>query len=80
MIGGMRVDPGMVIGCIIPGPPCHGVPPSIAPAFCQLPATGIIIIVAIRISKVTSGKRGEHGLSAYGWGTYPDMVAPVGAA
>lgn len=32
-----------------------------AQAFCRLPATGILIIVAVRIDKKTSGKEGEQG-------------------
>jgi ribose transport system permease protein len=51
----------MRIGCILPGTLRNGLPLLQVQAFCRLPATGILIIVAVRIDKMTGGKEGEHG-------------------
>ena len=56
--GGRGSIPGTLIGCIILGTLRNGLTLMNVQAFYQLLATGIIIIVAMLIDKVTSGKEG----------------------
>ena len=58
LMGGRGSIPGTLIGCIILGTLRNGLTLMNVQAFYQLLATGIIIIVAMLIDKVTSGKEG----------------------
>jgi ribose transport system permease protein len=58
LMGGRGSIPGTLIGAIILGTLRNGLTLMNVQAFYQLLATGIIIIVAMLIDKVTSGKRG----------------------
>ncbi len=58
LMGGRGSIPGTLIGCIILGTLRNGLTLMNVQAFYQLLATGIIIIVAMLIDKLTSGKQG----------------------
>ncbi len=58
LMGGRGSIPGTLIGCIILGTLRNGLTLMNVQAFYQLLATGIIIIVAMLIDKVASGKEG----------------------
>lgn len=58
LMGGRGSIPGTLIGCIILGTLRNGLTLMNVQAFYQLLATGIIIIVAMLVDKVTSGKQG----------------------
>ncbi len=58
LMGGRGSIPGTLIGCVILGTLRNGLTLMNVQAFYQLLATGIIIIVAMLIDKVTSGKEG----------------------
>jgi len=57
-MGGRGSIVGTLIGAIILGTLRNGLSLMNVQAFCQLLATGIIIIVAMLIDKLTSGKQG----------------------
>lgn len=58
LTGGRGSIVGTLIGCLIPGTLCHGLPLLNVKAFYQLLATGIIIIVAMLIDTMTAGATG----------------------
>ncbi len=58
LMGGRGSIPGTLIGCIILGTLRNGLTLMNVQAFYQLLATGIIIIVAMLVDKVASGKQG----------------------